>query len=194
MDDQKATRAKLGESHAGKPLGESFLDPARPGQDVVGFDCQVAGQLGHEPVPVPTGVPEPGHVFRGEHQHPVHAHHHPGRDACSQALGQRPDQRIGRPTLLVDQDPGCLTAEGRHHILGPVEATILGQGGPRTARLVLGEAEPQLGHTAVGGPVDAAGRPAADVADHQLNGPPDGGVGSVPLAEGIHAAVHPDSR
>ena len=78
MDDQQAARAKLGESRTGKPLGEPFLDPARSGQDFVGFDCQETGQLGHEPVPVPTGVPEPGHVFRGEHQHPVHAHHHPG--------------------------------------------------------------------------------------------------------------------
>ena len=65
-------------------------------------------------------------------------------------------------------------------------------GVPRRAFLVLGEAEADLAGVAVGGPVDATGTAAADVADDELQGPADGGVGPVALAEHVHAAVHAD--
>ena len=62
----------------------------------------------------------------------------------------------------------------------------------RAAVLALGEAERELAGVAERGPVDPAGPPAADVADHQLQRAPDGDVRAVALAEGVDAAVHAD--
>ena len=50
----------------------------------------------------------------------------------------------------------------------------------------------ELARVAVRGAVDAARPPAADVADDELQRPADREVGSVALAEHVHAAVHPD--
>ncbi|MDZ7675725.1 MAG: hypothetical protein U5K30_11745 [Acidimicrobiales bacterium] len=59
--------------------------------------------------------------------------------------------------------------------------------------LELGEAPAELARAAHGGPVDAAGQPAAHVADHQLQGAADGGVGPVALTERVDAGVHPEA-
>ena len=53
----------------------------------------------------------------------------------------------------------------------------------RRAGLVLGEAEADLAGVAVGGAIDLARTPAADVADDELHGPADRRVGAVALTE-----------
>ena len=56
-----------------------------------------------------------------------------------------------------------------------------------------GKQKAYLAGLAEGGAIDFARAAAADVADDELEGAADGGVGTVALAEDVHAVVHADA-
>ena len=98
----------------------------------------------------------------------------------------------GRPALLVHQDPWSLAAEGSYYVGRPVEAAVLSQRRPWTADFVLCEAEREFGWASVCGSVDPTGLTATDVTDCQLDGPTDGQVRPIALAQNVDPRVHSD--
>src|SRR5207253_2186208 len=90
-------------------------------------------------------------------------------------------------------DPGrSATSEGGHGALVGAEAALDVERLPARALLPLGEAEAELARLAQHCPVDLARPAAADVADQELNGPPDRRVGAAALAERVDPVVQAD--
>ena len=95
--------------------------------------------------------------------------------------GERAGQRLGRARQLVDDAADALAREQRDRVLlGAVAALDVHRLPVRV--LVLGEAARELARLADRGAVDLAGPAAADVADHELERPPDRRVGAVARA------------
>ena len=108
----------------------------------------------------------------------------------AQARGKTAGEGFWCARLLIDNRLQAFAGEQAHHRVFPFETPVHGQARPVRVRFVFGEAIGVFAGIAQGGPVDAAGNAAADIADEQLQGAADGGVGAVALAEGVDAGIH----
>ena len=108
-------------------------------------------------------------------------------------VGERGGQLRRRAALLVHEPAHALAVEqgngrrARRYAAGDRERR------PVRVGLVLGEAEGVFAGIALHRAVDLARPAATDIADDELEGPADGGVGAVALAERVQAPVHADA-
>ena len=93
---------------------------------------------------------------------------------------------------MVHHDPGSLAGKQRDGRGVHGQAALDGERLPRRALLILGETERVFARLAQGGAVHLARAAAAHVAHHELQRPPDGRIGPVPLAQRVDAGVHAD--
>ena len=101
-------------------------------------------------------------------------------------------QRAGAARELIADGARRLGREDGDRALPAVEAALDVQRLPAARLLVLADAGAELPRLAEGRHVHLARPPPADVADHELQGAADGGVGARPLAEDVAPAVESD--
>ena len=94
--------------------------------------------------------------------------------------------------MLINDASRAFPGEQHDGVRAGRGAELRRQRRPRRAFFVLGEAEGDLAGIAVGGAIDLAGPPAADVAHHELQRAPDRQVRAVALTEDVHAGIHAD--
>ncbi len=140
----------------------------------------------------PPGLGEHPRVFGAEHEDRVEAEDELGVMQGLQCGGERAGERVGLTRELVDDAPRPLAREQRDRVGAGRDPVLAGDRAERRLGVVLREAEPDLARRSVSGAVDLARSPSADVADHELEGAADRGVGTVALTQRVAPGVHPD--
>ena len=167
--------------------------PSAPRAISSGASRSSSSSVGVQAGPVPARLGEDRGVLGDDDEHRVE----PGRDLgvpdVAQPAGERARQRLRRPRDLVDDArapsaANTVTAEapGRHPARHRAAAPTASPPRPRRSRARPCRAGPASARST--SPRTAA----ADVADHQLQRPPDRRVRPGALAQRVAARVHPD--